>query len=347
MADNTDNMFEYPIPEADTSTDNTPDEEVVNNDAESAPEEGAETKPVEEKKPGNSFDYTDDIKQMEADASISDDDSESDADDGEDNSADKSEKKPEKPSGDQKSEQTHEQLFRAAQLGLTAADVKGLSGRELSTAIRVAEKLKPAEKPAEGGEEQSESLFKPINLEGLDDFDEDTQGLVKGLQEQFNANMQTMADALKEAQSKLEVSQEATTQQNQERFEQEFSKSIVGLGEEWADVFGTDRDSATQEQYDSRVKLIEEMDRLSGSHKNLGLQGLFDTAMRVSFSEEINNKREQKKKKSRSTHRQDRSTARPTQRNRSIENMPDGRDKALAAVKEKGKKGGFFANMFS
>jgi hypothetical protein len=345
MAENTDNMFEYPIPEADTGTPDTSNEEVVSDET-STPEEGATKEPVE-KKPDNNFDYADDIEKMEADASISDDDSESDADDGDDTPADESEKKPETNSGDQKSEPTDEQLFQAAQLGLTYADVKGLDGRGLSTAIRMAEKLKPAETPDKGDEEQADSLFKPIALDGLDDFDEDTQGLVKGLQDQFNANMQTMADELKKAQDQLGNSQEATLRQNQDRFEQEFSKSIVGLGEEWADVFGTDRDSASQAQFDSRMKLIEEMDRLSSSHKDLGLQGLFDTAMRVSFSEEINTKREQKKKKSRSDHRQDRTTARPSQRNRSIENMPDGRDKAIASVKEKGKKGGFFANMFS
>jgi len=337
MPNNTDNPFEYQMD--DTGADDTPSEE-TNVDAPPAPEKDAEEKPVEESKPENDFDYADDIKQMEADASISDDDPESDAKDGETNSADDSEKAPEKDSGNLKSEPTQEQLFQAAQLGLTLDDVKGLDSRGLSTAIRIAEKVKPADKPAENADEQEqdEALFKPIALEGLDEFDEDTQGLVKGIQDQFNENMAKMAEELIKAQVQLGESQEAVTQQHQSQFQQEFDRSITDLGEEWADVFGTDRDSASNMEFDNRVKLITEMDKLARSHEEMNIQQLFDTAMRVSFSEEMNTKNEQQKKNSRSKHRQDRSTARPSQRNRSIENMKPGREKALAMVKEKGKK---------
>lgn len=301
----------------------------------------------EEKKPEkNDFDYSDAIVKMEEDADVSGEDGTPDDASAESDSDASAEKPAESDTSAQKA--TEEQLFQAAQLGLTLDDVRGLNSNELATAIRVAEKLKPADSSNAEPEDKKEddSFFKPISLDdmGLDEYDEDTQNLVKGLQTQFNENMERMAETLKQTQQTLTQSQEATMQQNQAQFYNWFDKQVEGLGEDWNDVFGGDPDMLQQgsPEVQNRIKVIEEMDKLATSHPEYDQQKLFDVALKVAFTDELINKKEQATKKKQSKYRQNRSTMKPTNRNRSIENMPEGREKALAMVKDLGKKKKFF-----
>jgi len=347
---NEENMFDF-LSE-DSSTDDAPAEKEASTEQEETKEaadtsvDSTEDKAPKKKEPVNEFDYSDTIDQMQADADISDDDSESDAEEGEKDSAeDSKDASAEKDSGQQSSEPTMEQLFQAAQLGLNATDVKGLSERELATAIRIAEKSKPADQSTDETEQkEEEALFTPIKLDGMEDFDEDTQSVIKGLQDQFNSNMEKMAEKLKSTQESLGQSQEATQQQGQAQFFEWFDKTVGDLGEGWTDVFGDDPNKLGRNtpEVQNRVKLIEEMDRLAISHPEFDKTKLFESAMQLTFSDEMKSKQEQGRKNTRNKHRQDRTTMKPTQRNRSIENMPDGREKALASVKELGKKKKFF-----
>lgn len=297
------------------------------------------------------FDYGSAIEKMEQDATISDDNAPSGDDDTENDSGKKSvANKTENDSGNSTREPTVDQLFRAAKAGLEQDDIKGLSANELATAIRVAEKLgtgtpkSNADEGETGATDEDEPLFKPISVDGLDEFDEDTVALVNTLSAQFNENMERMAGELKKAQELLGQSQEQAQQQGQLQFFEWFDKRVSDLGDTWHDVFGDD--PAQLQQGDlgaqNRIKLIEEMDRLAVVHPEYSQERLFETSMRVLFPSEMKSKEEQKAKDEKRNYRNSRSTMRPTQRNRSIENMPEGREKALAMVKDLGKKKKFF-----
>jgi len=344
---NEENMFDYPVSSDEASTESVETQETASTETqETEATEPVETQQAETTEATNEFDYSDVLEQMEKDASLSDEGSESETGNGEDNSTETGEQA-ENNSGGVQTEPTQAQLFQAAQLGLTLEEVQGLNGRELATAIRVADRLKPVEEPAEQNDETGtteEPLFTPIALDGLDEFDEDTQGLVKGLQDQFNQNMKKMAEQVKQANSKVAETSEAAMQQGQAQFFEYFDGEVSKLGDGWHDVFGVDPNALAQgsAELQNRINLITEMDKLAIAHPEFGKKQLFDAALRLTFPNEMNTKREQQKTDAKQNHRRKRSTMPPTNRKKVIDDMPDGRAKALARVKEIGKKKKFF-----
>jgi len=242
-------------------------------------------------------------------------------------------------------------IMRAGKAGLTADDLKAFATPEALTQAVI---LMERSAPRQGGdsaaaEEPKVEEFKPFELEIPEDFDDESASVLKKMQEQFNMLGKAMHEKaaasekeLIELKGTLQQDRQAAEQQARVEFTKWFDDELSQRADEWGDLLGSEQIGQLPDndpKVINRQKVVIEMDNLARAHPEWDRNRLLQGALTLTFPDQIEKRAVSKVKQKASQHRQNRVTARPSSRvPQKIEDMPKGREKAIAVAKSWWKK---------
>lgn len=273
-----------------------------------------------------------------------DDDEEDSSDDTDDDSGDETDDTDDDP-GDGQEEEPNETIpmdlvIEAGKAGLTAQQIRAFPNAEsLQAALSLVPKSED-DITASATDAELDAFLEmtPISLddvEGFEEFDEDTQNLFKMMGEKVNAQFESVQKAVAKKLESVNEMREQLEQTQQREFFEWYDNTLEGLGEDWQGVLGKGQTlelTDTSKEWGNRMKLTQEMDRLNQSHPEWNKKKLFDAALRLTFPSEYEKVTTAKARTKAADHKQTRVTQRPSSKVPRVTKTDKSSEKAVSSI---------------